>query len=261
MMSTHYNFEVNGSNQTSISSGYQKGSRIIRFWVLTIVKFVVYVLILIPGMFINMKFLNNLKHEQRKEGGQTIQRIMKNVSIAQMIFWPIFLFLRMLIGIDLSLQILSLNPCFYHYVGLIMRFAYHVVRLYIGFHSLVVAICRICFILYEHVVSNYGIDKFKKIIYYGSIMVPLGIAILAQGTIPTQNRLIPITVSRCTGVVTNFNDTKMDNQSPIYAFVQNNVSSHVTTSIEVFCYTMVFIILSNTIEGIIYLYVWSYSKR
>ena len=44
------------------------------------------VMLLIPGLVINRKFLNNMKHEQKKEAGKTVQRIMKNNSIAQMFF-------------------------------------------------------------------------------------------------------------------------------------------------------------------------------
>ena len=154
--------------------------------------------------------------------------------------------------------------CVYVYIFRTMRFAYHSFRLYIGFHSIVVAICRICFIVYEQHILNYGIEKFRKIIYYGSVLVPLAIAILAEGTIPNYEQndtFFAIMATRCAGDTTNVNDTNLEIQSPIYAFVQNNISSYITISIKGFSYAMVFIILSNTIEGIIYWYTWSTIKR
>ena len=260
---------VNGTFETSISSTYQEGSRTSSYDIYArIGHLFVIVVILTPGVFINMKFLNNIKHEQRKEQGKTLHRIMKNHAIAQVIFWPSILFLRWLIRVD-QLIILSPYPCFYHYVGPILRFTYVAFRLYIGFNSVVVAICRICFIVYEHNISNYGIDKFKKFIYGGSILVPLGIAILAEGSIPVQNFDFlwqnfggKTSATRvCRGAIANVNDIEMENQSPIYVFVQNNVSSYITISTKLVCFALVFIILSNTIEGIIYWYTWSYIKR
>ena len=92
-------------------------------------------------------------------------------------------------------------------------------------------------------------------------MVPLLIEILSEGTIPAQNTFISSRAPIWTGANTTFNDIKIETQSPIYVFVQDNVSSYITISIGVFCYAMWFIIFSNAIEGIIYWYIWSYTKR
>ena len=254
-LSNPYDAELNGSCQTPILSGYQDD------FLSTITGFLSFIIVVVAlGVFINIKFLNNIRNEERKEKGKILQRILKNSSIAQMIFWPTHLFLEWLVRVNLKLIIAPVNPCFYHYAGLIFRSAYHAFRLYIGFSSMVVAICRICFIVYDNKISNYGVDKFRKIIYYGSILVPLGIAIFVEGTILPQNMLMEARASRCTGVTTNFNDTKLENLSPIYALVQKNVPSYITMSTEVVCYILVFVILSNIIEGIIYWYTWSYIK-
>ena len=259
ILNTDYDIVVTGPFETSISSTYQKGSPSMAVRVPLLLTYIV--VILIPGVFINMKFLNNIKHEQRKEQGKILHRIMKTHSMAQMIVWPSFLLLRWITKADEHI-ILLLHPCFHHYFGTILRFAYAAFRLYIGFNSVVVAICRICFIVYDHKISNYGIDKFKKIIYSGSILLPLGVAILAEGTVLPPIYAIGVPpFLKCTGANATVNDTQIENQSPIYAFVQNHVSSYITISIKVVCYTMIFIILSNTIEGIIYWYTWRWIKR
>ena len=267
MLSSTYDFEVNRSFKPSISSEYQEGSKTFYHDIYSAIAHVFFlVVIMAPGVFINMKFQNNIKHEERREQGKTLHRIMKNHSITQMICWPSFAFLAWLFKVDQSIFLL-LPPCFYHYVERILVFTYRVFRLYIGFNSVVVAICRICFLVYEHRVSYYGINKFRKIIYWGSILVPLVIVILAEGTIPIQpttrqlGEFLPTGDSRCIGAISNINDTKMEDQSPVYAFVQNNISSYITISVEVVCYIVVFIILSNTIEAIIYWYTWSDIKR
>ena len=257
ILSTSYSFEENRSYETSFYSKYSDHDTYS-----AIGNFFVLMLILIPGVLINMKFLNNMKYEERKEQGKTLHRIMKTVAVAQMVLWPSILLSSWFLRVELSLKMLSLNSCFMHYLWFILIFVYHSFRLYVGFNSMVVAICRFCFLVYENNVLNYGIDKFKKIVYYGSVLVPLGISILAEGVIPRQGWASSLsTNSGCTGSTTTFNDTTMERQSPIYAFVQHNFSFYIIEGIEVFCYTMVFIILSNAIEGILYWYTWSYIKR
>ena len=135
MLSATYDFEVNNSFTPSILSEYQASIK--TFYHLTkyfaIPHFFAIVLIMTPGVFINMKFLNNIKHEKRREQGKTLQRIMKNLSITQMIAWPSLVFLRWLIRVD-QFIIHLVHPCFYHYGGLIVMFTYRVFRLYIGFN-------------------------------------------------------------------------------------------------------------------------------
>ena len=264
ILSTSYDFVVNRSYQTTSSYNIFSTQNLFKQHLLhntysAIAHFFVHMLIIIPGVIINRKFLNNARNEERKEKGKTLQRIMKNLSMAQMVLWPIILLSQWFTRVEFSLKILSLNPCFMYYGGLMTTFMYHSFRLYVGFNSLVVAICRFCFLVNDNIVLKYGIHKFRIIVYYGSILVPLGVSILQEGVVPRQGWMIFNTNSGCTRY--HFNDTNMESQSIIYAFVQHNFSFYIIKGIEVICYTTVFIILSNVIEGILYWYTWSFIKQ
>ena len=117
ILNTDYDIVVNGSFETSISSTYQKGPPSMAVRVALLLTYIV--VILIPGVFINMKFMNNIKHEQRREQGKILHRVMKTHSMAQVIFWPSFLVLRWITKADEQI-ILLLHPCFHHYFGTIL---------------------------------------------------------------------------------------------------------------------------------------------
>ena len=106
------------------------------------------IVICLPGVIINMKLLQNIKKEQRRETGKILQSILQHVSIAQIIGWPSMFFCLWLVKLDEILFHL-INPCFYRYIGLALRFLYFVFRFYIGFNSVVVATCRTCLLVYE----------------------------------------------------------------------------------------------------------------
>ena len=129
--------------------------------VLIVVKqFCIIFVLLTSGVFINVKFLRNVMREERKERGQILQRHMINLSISQIVFWPTFFLSMWIIKIDQSITHL-LDPCIYHNFGVAMLWSFSIFRLYIGLHSLIVAICRVSFIAYDQVILEFGIEKFK----------------------------------------------------------------------------------------------------
>ena len=67
-VSTPYDFEVNESSLTSISSEHLLFRTYNIYY--AIGHFLILVVILTPGLLINMKFLNNIKHEERKVKGK-----------------------------------------------------------------------------------------------------------------------------------------------------------------------------------------------
>ena len=220
------------------------------------------IVICLPGVIINLKLLRNIKHEQKKETGKILQNILRHVSIAQIAGWPSMFFFLWLIHLD-EILFHAINPCFYRYIGLALRFLYFVFRFYIGFNSVVVAVCRTCLLVYENHITNFGLNRFKIILYYGSILIPVLIVLLAEATIPIQNydKYLATESAWCEE---DFQDIKYSderNQSPIYNFTQKYVNHNLIIVVEMFCYFFGFLSISNIIEGILYLHAWTYIIR
>ena len=220
------------------------------------------IVICLPGVIINIKLLQNIKKEQRRETGKILQSILQHVSIAQIIGWPSMFFCLWLIKLDEILFHL-IDPCFYRYIGLALRFLYFVFRFYIGFNSVVVATCRTCLLVYENHITNFGLNKFKIILYYGSIMIPIIIVLLAEATIPIQHydKYLATENGWCKQSIADIDDLSETNQSPIYSFSQKYIHHNLVIGVEIFCYFIGFLSLSNIIEGILYLHAWTYILR
>ena len=252
-----------GSNDNIASMQSHSNSETITYDTFSAIRgLLILVVICIPGMLVNMKFLDNLKKEERKENGKILQRVLKNSAIAQMTFWPFLFFTLWLIKTD-KLLIRYVDPCLYRYFGLVLRFLYFVFRFYLGFNSFVVATCRLCLIVYEEYILMFGLFVFRKIILYGSVLVPLIIVVLAECTIPISNydKYLATEDLRCTKEFTNSNDTKIVIQSPIFSIVENHVNTQVIMVVKVLCYSMSFILLSNVAEGIMYFHTWLFIIR
>ena len=233
--------------------------------VLIIVKqFCIIFVVLTSGVLINVTFLRNIMREERKERGQILQRHMINLSISQIVFWPTLFLSMWMIKIDQSITHL-LDPCVYHNFGTAMLWSFSVFRLYIGMHSLIVAICRVSFIVYDQVILEFGIEKFKKVILFSSALLPIIIVLLAQGTIPIPNhdRTLSNMDIRCIESlrISNFSKPTLHRQTQLHMLVQKYLPSRLITCVKVFCYAVVLICISNILEGFIYWHTWSFIKR
>ena len=220
------------------------------------------IVICLPGVIINVKLLQNIKKEQRRETGKILQSILQHVSIAQIVGWPSMYLFLWLIKLD-EILLHLIDPCFYRYVGLALRFLYFVFRFYIGFNSVVVATCRTCLLVYENHITNFGLNKFKIILYYGSITIPILIVLLAEATIPIQNydKYLATENAWCKQSIVNIDNLSETNQSPIYSLTQKYVNHNLVIGVEMLCYFIGFLSLSNIIEGILYLHTWTYIIR
>lgn len=224
-----------------------------------VLSFFIAFVLLTPGIVINLKHLRNLKQEERKEKGKILQKHMKYLSIAQIVFWPGLFLVIWLVKLD-QFMIFSLDPCLYHQFGIVIRFSYYVFRLYVGFHSVLVAIFRVSFIVYDRVILLFGTERFGKLMHYGSILVPFGIVLFAEGTIPSINHDQSLSTKdpRCNETYTIVNASLMETQSPLYVLIHKNVPSDIIICVKLICYTMTFIAISNVVEGILYWHTWSF---
>ena len=113
-------------------------------------------LILIPlGMLINQKLYHNIKNEEHLEKGQIIQRIIKTYSIIQCILWPSCLILSTLLLENSILKELAPAPKFY--LTQFSRCLSTFLRHYSAFHSLIIAVSRYVFIVFNGKAEKIGV--------------------------------------------------------------------------------------------------------
>ena len=97
------------------------------------------------GVILNTKLYKNVKNETRQEKGKVIQRIMKTYAIVQTIAWPCIVWGNVLLGINRSVYSVF-HPCLALSLQIFLRFFYKLVRLFVGFNSLIVALCQYLFV-------------------------------------------------------------------------------------------------------------------
>ena len=133
------------------------------------------VLIIPLGIMIHRKLYKNIKNEEHLEKGKVIQRIIKTYSIIQCFLWPLCLILSTPF---LDNNILNkFTPEQEFYLIQISRFISTFLRHYAGFHSLIVALCRYVFIVFNEKAEKIGIKKLRSFFINCSIELPLFITI------------------------------------------------------------------------------------
>ena len=187
--------------------------------------------------------------------------IMKTHSIAQMCLWPGLLYLYWWIRLDGQVLHMA-SPRFLQYITFFFKFMYYGFRIYIGFSSLVIAICRWCFIIHDNWVSKFGIERFRRLMISISLLVPLTIAFLSECTITIQPSFSRMIAKEPLENM-DTNDTAWSNniQSPIFNFVESHVASSAIYGVTIFCYGVMAVIFTNIFEGILYVHTWMYFLR
>ena len=111
-------------------------------------RFVGLVILTTAGVVINSNLLRKLKNETHKEKGQVLQRVMKTYSIVQTFAWPSVMWVCMLLFVDRKIYTFF-HPCLLIYVQWILQFSFILLRAYIAFNSMVVAVWRYLCIVHE----------------------------------------------------------------------------------------------------------------
>ena len=214
-----------------------------------------------------MKFLKNLKQEKRQERGKLLQKIMKTNSMTQIVCWPCLMMAKYLLFDWANIK----NCHVWHF----MHSFYNPFRLYVGFNSLVIAVSRYLFIVHDEKVSSYGFGKTKNMLYFGSFLFPLFIAVLGEATTEIPDSWYNIGSDRheieCqfekVGYHNKSNDPFPENitptfyHSPIYDLAQNHLPMWTIDLLAAFFKLTAFIIFSNIVEGILYMHTFIYIKR
>ena len=206
------------------------------------------ILLLTVGVVVGIRLYKNLKNEKQQEQGKVIQRITKTYTVLQCVGWPVIMICMGLLRIN-KVFITFLTPILERNVIRIFRSLCNLFRCYIGFNSLIIAICRYCFIVFDQTTRAFGIGKARKMLLCGSFGIPLCVAVLFEATAPMNQGWIALSTAE-----DSF-------QSPIFDLANGLLPNVGTYVIAFFCMSMLGIIFSNVGEGIIYLHIHIYGRR
>ena len=262
-------------------------STVITFFVL----YILYCLLVISlGISIGIKLYNNVKNEEHNEKGKVIQRIIKTYTMVQCVAWPLLLLLLVLTLVANRTHFSDSHPSLMDTVKSIWRFLFTLTCSYVGFNSLIIAVCRYVFIVHVTHNESLTIKRIRNGFLTTSIMVPIAVAILHEATVPKQESMMKgytldsdpsnnntainlefhgnlnNTTSNTIGVValdcSNWNCTAgAVPQSIVFMFVDTYFPSLIKTVMKVVTSFMKFAIFSNIFEGLIYLHIYIYDRK
>ena len=221
------------------------------------------------GIIVGRKLYKNVSKEDHKENGKVIQRLLKTYAIAQCIAWPSLMAFSWIIYVNAT--VIKVIPPFWvlHAIST-GRGLYILLRTYVGFNSMIIAIGRYCFIVFETQTSRFRIKTIRYLFISCSVGIPIFLTLANEATIPIERPYIAIFMPQ-------YNDTYQSNvnhsiwviekstieahQSILYSIVNHYVPTTITYGVGVFCKPMTAVIFSNVVEGFIYIHTFVYSIR
>ena len=156
------------------------------------------------------------------------------------------------------------SPCTYVYAYHIGIFAYILQRLYVAFHSLIMAAGRYIFVVHDIKVLNWGIETVSRVLIASSLLIPLSMAFLVFSVLEMKYRgwLAEIRVyeSNCSALENNLHILNMKKDSPqdmfhspFYNFIHKNLPDWATDFLFEIAIILGTALFTNITEGLIYI--------
>ena len=223
--------------------------------------------VVILGIIIHKTLYTNIKDQEHREKVKVVQRIIKTYSIVQCIGWPVYFIVSSILFINnpiLDYIDSSWLPYLLHF----NKFFSALLRDYVSFNSFIIAVCRYLFIVFDTSSENIGIVKLRSIFITSSVGVPIFLSILDHSTVSTQDWMsqigMPDIVSQklMNSSVNSIQNQKLDIfESPIYIMVNNELPAMLIDILKIVHMSIFILIYSNLVEGIIYVHIFTYSRR
>ena len=194
---------------------------------------------------------------------------MKTYTIVQCVIWPIIAFFALLLYMN-KLVYNEIDHIWVRHAISSLRFLFTLFRSYIGFNSLIIALCRYSFIVYEIQVFKIGLKRIRFSYLSSSVGIPILIALLNELVIPIEMVWICMLMPHNnqtdgeydeTGVFCTKNEEQFVNQSPVYIFFNYNFSPLLIEGMKICRHILIILAFSNILEGIMYLHTFIYVKR
>ena len=223
-------------------------------------------LILIPlGILINQKLYHNIKNEEHLEKGQIIQRIIKTYSIIQCILWPSCLILSTLFLENNILK--ELAPASKFYLTQFSRCLSTFLRHYSAFHSLIIAISRYVFIVFNGKAEKIGVKRLRTFFISTSLAVPMFLTVVEFLFFPAKDWISHFRFSDEYSLTTNHSKSahhSIDfdvNENVFYLAIQRYIHPAPIGIIKCTLLITAAIIYSNIAEGLIYGHIFIFAYR
>ena len=230
----------------------------------------IFVMTMMPiAIFINRKLYHNLKNEKRRENGKVIQRILKNYSIVQCTLAVLIycLFLPMI------------NNEMLEYVDPILKYSFvqslrclvTIYLLYILSNSLIIALARYLFIVFDTTANRIGTHNIQRFFTGLGFGIPIVLGPIHYSVIPFHKIDEFMQVEKHS--LTNYNTSSDENitrcmetmfetlESPLYCLTEKYFQSNLISVIRTVVAFMATIIASNIPEGFIYIHTFIYCIR
>ena len=221
------------------------------------------------GITIGRKFYQNVKKEDHQERGKVIQRLMKTYAMVQCILWPVLTIIAWAFYVNKMIINKIDHDLIRHSVSL-FRFVFTLFRSYIGFNSLIIALCRYSFIVYEKQVFKIRLKRVRCIYLSSSVGLPIFIAVVNELLMPIEMTWMCLFVPQNNQTYHDDNDigqfcikntVQSVDQSLIYEFFNPHFSSSVIYGMKICYWGLLIVALSNVPEGIMYLHTFNYARR
>ena len=233
-----------------------------------ILTYVFTIFILIPLIIsVNKKLYTNLNHEQRQEKGKVIQRILKTYALMQCTGWPCVL--ASFIILRISAPVLNIyHSDTWRYLVSGYRFLTIMLRDYVQFNSLIIAICRYTFIVYNTGLATIRMEKIRRFYVICSGMIPLITTVMYETTVATEPFFISMFYGRneahkysSSGLQMNSSYLQIEYSSPIFIICRDNFPIELKNAMLYLQNILVVMIYSNVPEAFIYIHIFVFYKR
>ena len=213
----------------------------------TVLEFIISGIIIVSGLIFNHKFFASLREERRNRPigrkGNVIEPLMSWFCVFQMIYWP-FDLLFMWVNTNGLVSSYQMPTWLLYFFYEPIRFG----RTYLACNSIFVAVIRYLYIVHDQKLNQYQFKNVAKLFQAISIGIPIALETIC---------LFTLSANFCKWKVLNDNPVEFGNTSE---FIQKEtvewtlkyVPEKVVTAMAIFYLTAKVLIVSNLLEGYLY---------
>ena len=226
------------------------------------------IFILVPLIItVNKKLYKNLTQEKRQEKGKVIQRILKTYALIQCAGWPCILVTFVTLRISTPVLVVHHSDLVRCLVGG-YRFIVALIRDYVQFNSLIVAICRYTFIVCNTALAGVKIEKIRRFYIICSIIIPIITTVMYETTIAIEPFFISMFYGNSEAenyssstLRSNSTNLEIEYGSPIFAICRDNIPTEVKNMMLYFQNILVVMIYSNIPEAFNHIHIFVFYQR
>ena len=224
--------------------------------------------ILIPLIItVNKKLYKNLSQEKRQEKGKVIQRILKTYALIQCVGWPCISVCFVTLRISTPVLVVHQSDLVRCLVAG-YRFIVALLRDYVQFNSLIIAICRYTFIVCNTALAGIKMEKIRRFYIICSIIIPIITTVMYETTVAIEPFFISMFYGHSEAenyssstLGLNSTNVELEYSSPIFVICRDNLPAEVKNIMLYFQNILVVVIYSNIPEAFIYIHIFVFYQR